>query len=52
MPHGLHRVSLPGDTLRELDDLAAARGILLGSLYGGMLWALIGLALAGFHLPG
>jgi hypothetical protein len=30
--------------MRELDDLAAARGIALGSLYGVVLWALLALS--------
>ena len=42
----MHRVLFSDTGPRELNDLGAARGIAIGSLYGGILWALIGLALS------
>jgi hypothetical protein len=44
----MQRVLFSDADPRELTDLAAARGIAAGSLYGGIFWALIGFALSAF----
>ncbi len=45
MQQKLRDLSFPHDVTPKVDELSAARGIAIGSLCGGVLWALIVFAL-------